>query len=202
MRKITHLLLLAVLLAGAGCAPGTLDDPVAAAWREVLSAKKEWQRAAPEGRLAAQQAYVDLLTAFVRRHPEHPRARVVYEEAELEFARQLALRGEYDRAAVYYRSVLRTNPLRDEARAELRIAEGRRFVTPETLAALRIGMSPDEVRESLGAPLPGWSRSMRRGETVIDSWYYRRQGGGVAGVFFRNGRLFAAECGQPVRLVS
>lgn len=202
MRKITHLLLLAGFLAIAGCARGAGGDPVASEWREVLAAKKEWQRSEPAGRLRAHQAYVEELTAFVRRHPDHPRARAVYEATELEFARELSRRGMYDRAAVYYRSVLRNNPDHAEARAELRIAERRRFVTPETLAALTVGMSPDEVRESLGPPLPGWSRSLRRGESVIDSWYYRRSDGGAAGVYFRNGRLFAAECGRPVRLKS
>ncbi len=201
MRKSTRLLVLAGLLAIAGCADGA-GDPVATEWREVLAAKREWQQAGGAGRLRAHQAYVEGLTAFVRRHPEHPRARAVYEATELEFARELARRGMYDRAAVYYRSVLGTHPDHAEARAELLAAERKRFVTPDTLAALEVGMSVDEVRESLGQPLPGWSRSLSRGESVIDSWYYRRPDGGVAGVYFRNGRLFAAECGRPVRLKS
>lgn len=202
MRKITYLLLLAGFLAATACAPGVLDDPVAAEWREVLVAKKEWQHAAPNESVRAQQAYVDRLAGFVRRHPDHARGRIVYEEAELEFARALARRGEFDRAVRYYRSILLTNPDHEEARAELRAAERRRFVSPESLAALRIGMSPDQVRATLGSPLPGWSRSMRRGDSVVDSWYYPRRGGGVAGVFFRNEKLFAAECGAPVRLSS
>lgn len=202
MRKITFLVLLAALLAIEGCSPGIADDPIAAEWRRVLDAKKEWRNAAQEDRVRAQQAYVDALAVFVRRHPDHPRGRQVYEEAELEFARMLAGRGEYDRAVEYYRSVLGTNPEHAEARAELDAAERRRFVTPEALGSLRVGMSPDEVRERLGQPLPGWSRSMRRGEAVIDSWYYRRRDGGVAGVFFQNGRLFAAEFEQPIRLPS
>ncbi|HEY0593313.1 MAG TPA: hypothetical protein VGF40_16190 [Thermoanaerobaculia bacterium] len=202
MRKITHLLAAAAFLALAACAPGGGGDPIAAEWRQVLAAKKEWQRATPRGRLAAHQAYVDALTAFVRRHPDHPRARAVYEETELEFARELARRGWYDQAAVYYRSVLRTSPDHADARSELREVERKRFVTPEALGGLRVGMSPEEVRGSLGQPLPGWSRSMRRGDSVIDSWYYRRRDGGAAGVYFRNGRLFAAECGGAVRLKS
>jgi tetratricopeptide (TPR) repeat protein len=202
VRKITFLVLLAALLAIEGCSPGIADDPIAAEWRRVLDAKKEWRNAAQEDRVRAQQAYVDALAVFVRRHPDHPRGRQVYEEAELEFARMLAGRGEYDRAVEYYRSVLGTNPEHAEARAELDAAERRRFVTPEALGSLRVGMSPDEVRERLGQPLPGWSRSMRRGEAVIDSWYYRRRDGGVAGVFFQNGRLFAAEFEQPIRLPS
>lgn len=202
MRKITFLLLLSAFLAGAGCSPGALDDPVASEWRGVLTAKKEWREAPREERVRAHQAYIDQLTTFVRRHPDHARARQVYEEVELEFARQLAQRGEYDRATEYYRSALRTNPRLAEARSELALAEQRRFVTPEALATLRAGMSPEEVRERLGHPLPGWSRSMRRGDSVIDSWYYRRRDGGVAAVFFQNRRLFAAEFDGPIRLAS
>jgi tetratricopeptide (TPR) repeat protein len=189
-------------LAYAGCSPGVLDDPVSAQWRDVLAAKKEWRRAAAGDRLVAHQRYVAALTTFVRQHPDHARARAVYEDAELEFARELARRGEYDRAATYYRSVLRTNPALEEARGELQAAERRRFVTPQELAALRLGMTREEVRERLGHPLPGWSRTLRRGESVIDSWYFRRREGGAAAVFFRNGKLFAAECGEPIRLSS
>lgn len=168
----------------------------------MLATKKEWRQASNGERLRAHQAYIDRLTAFVRSHPDHARARAVYEEAELEFARLLASRGEYDRAIDYYNSVLRTNPYLEEARSELREAEARRFVTEDALAALREGMSRDEVLERLGHPLPGWSRSMRRGDSVVDSWYYRRPDGGVAGVFFKNGRVFAAEFGHPIRLQS
>jgi hypothetical protein len=203
VRKITHLLAVAAFLAvAAGCSPSVLDDPVAAEWRGVMEAKREWQDAAPAHRTAAHQAYIDRLTAFVRSHPDHGRGRQVYEEAELEFARDLATRGEYDRAIAYYQSVLRTNPGHADAQVELEAAERRRFVTPEALGALRSGMTPEEVRERLGQPLPGWSRTMRRGDSTIVSWYYRRRDGGVAGVFFQNGRLFAAEHQQPVRLAS
>ncbi|HSN69281.1 MAG TPA: hypothetical protein VLV48_08555 [Thermoanaerobaculia bacterium] len=202
MRKITLLLLFPAFLAMSGCSPGALDDPVAAEWRSVMAAKKEWRQAPGGERLRAHQAYIDRLAAFVRSHPDHARARAVYEEAELEFARLLASRGEYDRAIEYYASALRSNPGLEEARSELRAAEARRFVTQQALAGLRAGMSRAEVLERLGHPLPGWSRSMRRGDSVVDSWYYRRPDGGVAGVFFKNGRLFAAEFGHPIRLQS
>jgi hypothetical protein len=41
---------------------------------------------------------------------------------------------------------------------------------------------------------------MRRGNRTIHAWYYARPDGGVAGVFFDRGKLFAAEFDGPVAL--
>lgn len=179
-----------------------LEDQVQAEWRAVLSAKKAAGEAAGPGQVEARQAYASALAAFLRNHPDHGRGRAVYEEMELEYARLLASRGRYDEAVRYYASILESNPGNEVARAEMDEAERKRFVTPEELEVLRRGMSPEEVEQRLGRPLPGWSRRMVRGTTVTESWYYRRRDGGVAGVFFRNGELFAAEFEQPVRLDS
>ena len=40
----------------------------------------------------------------------------------------------------------------------------------------------------------------KRRDAVLESWYYRKSGGGVAGVYFRDGELFAAEENSEARL--
>lgn len=54
-------------------------------------------------------------------------------------------------------------------------------------------MSQREVAGLLGRPMPGWSAKNERSEATIEAWYYRTRGGGVAAVYFREGKVFAAE---------
>ena len=201
MRKITLFALIAPLLL-AGCREIPFDEQAHREWRHVLEVKRAALDAPQERRLEAKQAYVAALTDFLRAHPDYERADAAYEAVELEYARLLASRGRYDDAVVYYRSVVESNPAHEEARAELEELERKRFVTIESFGLLRRGMSQAEVEERLGRPMPGWSRSLVRDSIVTESWYYRRRDGGVAGVFFRNGELFAAELDGPVRLGS
>ena len=62
-------------------------------------------------------------------------------------------------------------------------------------------MSQREVAHVLGAPIPGWTVHTDRRDSVIDSWYYRTTEGGVAGVYFRDGQLFAAEENSHTKIV-
>jgi hypothetical protein len=54
-------------------------------------------------------------------------------------------------------------------------------------------MSQREVAAILGKSMPGWSAKNKRPEATIEAWYYRTRGGGVAGIYFREGKVFAAE---------
>lgn len=199
MTKITPPLIL-LLLAGllTGCGPDGLEDEIHREWRAVLELKKEFQQAPDAKRAVARQAWASALLEFTNRYPEHSRAHGAYKELELDFARLLASRGRYDEAVRYYRVVLDEDPAHEQARAELELAERRRFVTADAIASLRRGMSKVDVSERIGVPAPGWSRRLDRDGTTIESWYYRRRDGGVAGVFFRNGELFAAEFDRPM----
>ncbi|MGH9459153.1 MAG: tetratricopeptide repeat protein [Thermoanaerobaculia bacterium] len=199
MPKITPAAaLLTLCLAAGGCSHEPMAEDLAAEWAGVLDAKRAWKDAG--GDVEARQRYVETLRAFVDRHPGHARAREVYEKVELDFAERLASRGDYDGAIRYYRSVLETNPRNVAARDGLAEAERKRFVSAEAVRALEKGMSAEQVAQRLGRPFPGWSRRLVRGPHVTESWYYRRADGGLAAVFFRDGRLFAAELEGPVRL--
>ena len=137
--------------------------------------------------------YADSLGAFVRNHPTHSRAREVYEHIQLDFARELAFLGRYQDAIRIYRAVLAHDPQNVAALRGLGDAVDHLAVSREKLLALRKGMSQRDVAHLLGKPIPGWQVRNDRPDTTIESWYYRRIGGGIAGVYFRDGVLFAAE---------
>lgn len=196
LRRVAPLLL--VLSIGSFCRSEPDREP--ADWRIVLSRKKAVARYEDARVLQARQAYVDALRDFCRRYPTHSRAREVYREVELEFARELLARGDYEQATRFFESALLDDPANRQIQRELAEARRLRFLTPETLERLRQGMRQHEVALLLGHPLPGWERTLRKGNKTVVSWYYRRADGGVGGLFFADGKLFAAEYDKPVRL--
>lgn len=185
--------LLLLLLFCLCCSPPVEHSVEQQQWLDVLSAKKRYLQARGKEADRLKQAYVDELTRFVRGYPSHGRAREVYEQVALDFADQLMSQGRYDEAARFYRGILSRSPARIEAREKLARATDQFSVSDADLARLRRGMSRSEVTEILGAPSPGWSRTIRKGTTLFESRYYRRDDGRIAGVHFSNGKLFAAE---------
>lgn len=190
-------LLLAALLAAAcgnGAGPDTSHE-----WRNVLAQKRA--AAAPNATAREKQAYADSLGAFVQRNPSHSRARTVYQRIQIDFARDLAALGRYQDAIRVYRAVLAHDPRNGDATRGLTDAIDRLAVTRAKLVQLERGMSQHEVARILGKPIPGWTETKERPDATIDCWYYRTAEGGVAGVYFRDGALFAAEEKSHEKLV-
>jgi hypothetical protein len=195
MRRLLFALAAALVLASCGdSGAGDLDHD----WLHVLHHKKA--ASAPNASTRARQVYADSLGAFVQQHPQHSRARAVYERIQLDFARELASVGRYQDSIRFYRAVLAHDPQSHEATAGIADAVDHLAVPRHKLLALEKGMSEHQVAQMLGKPIPGWKARTDRGETVIDSWYYRTTEGGVAGVYFRDGVLFAAEAASHARL--
>lgn len=160
-------------------------------WLEVLERKRAASAAGASPQ--AKQAYADSLAAFVQKHPRHGRGREVYQNIQLEFARELAERGRHQDAIRFYRAILNHSPDHEEANRGLEAAIDALAVTRAELLQLRKGMTQKEVVRLLGRPVPGWKVTVQHRGAEIESWYYRTTDGGVAGVYFRDGRLFAAE---------
>ncbi len=167
-------------------------------WRDVMSRKQI--ASVPNAPLEARQAYADALSSFVTRHPDHGRAREVYRRIQVEFADELSAMGRYQEAIRVYHAVLAHDPANALAARGLSQAVANLTVTPAKLAQLERGMSRREVSQVLGKPLPGWNAARDRGETEMEAWYYRTAVGGVAGIYFRDGKLFAAEENSQERL--
>ena len=62
-------------------------------------------------------------------------------------------------------------------------------------------MSQHDVAKILGKPIPGWTARNDKRDPPTEAWYYRKKDGGIAGVYFRDGELFAAEENSHAKLV-
>ena len=193
MRRVV---LFAVVLLAVACAREHEVDHQTE-WRQVLEAKKA--AVAPTASPRARQVYADSLSAFVRRHPNHGRARQVYQLIQLEFARELAALGRHQDAIRFYRAVMTRDPHNEVARQGLAASAAKLAVSRDRLLLLEKGMSQSQVAEILGKPIPGWTVMKRRRDTVTEAWYYRTTVGGLAGVYFRDGKVFAAEENSQAR---
>lgn len=190
------LVLLALLVVS--CARDAGRD-TAVEWRGVLQQKRAAQ--APNATAAQKQAYADALAAFVDRNPSHSRGREIYQRIQIDFARDLGALGRYQDAIRVYRAVLTHDPRNADAERGLAEAVDRLAVTRAKLVQLERGMSQHDVARILGKPIPGWTEKKERPDATIDAWYYRTADGGVAGVYFRDGALFAAEEKSHEKLV-
>lgn len=193
-----HLVLLPVALLLFACGASSDGSDPQRDWMHVLNRKKA--ATAPSASTHEKQIYADSLGAFVQKHPSHSRARAVYQRIQLDFAHELAAVGRYQDAIRFNRAVLSYDGTNEEARAGLATALDRLAVSHEKLLALEKGMSEKSVAQLLGKPIPGWKVATDRGEVVIDSWYYRTKDGGIAGVYFRDGVLFAADANANAKL--
>lgn len=160
-------------------------------WRAVLDKKRAAD--APGAPPARRQAYADSVHRFVTRFPDHGRAREVWQRLQLDFADELAEAGRYRDAIRFYRSVLAHDGSNEHASRGLAAAAARIAVSRPSLLEVRKGMSRREVAGVLGRPLPGWTRETKRNRTEFEAWYYPTRAGGVAAVYFREGRVLAAE---------
>lgn len=185
-RSLVLLALLVFACGGRGASPD-----IAGEWRGVLDHKRAAM--SPNATARDKQVYADALGAFVARNPSHGRAREIYERIQVDFARDLAALGRHQDAIRVYRAVLAHDPRNDDAARGLSESVDRLAVTRAKLVQLERGMSGHDVARLLGKPIPGWTETKERPDATIECWYYRTAEGGVAGVYFRDGALFAAE---------
>ena len=113
-----------------GCSKVADQPDHQAEWRDVLRHKKAAGN--PSAPPHVKQVYADSVAAFVRKHPNHGRARQVWASVQLEFASDLAAMGHYQSATRFYRAVLANDPENTEARKGLAVAVDRLAVTRES----------------------------------------------------------------------
>jgi hypothetical protein len=196
--RVFPLFFTGLALLGIACSGSDQQPDHQAEWRDVLRHKPA--AVAADASPAQKQVYADSVRAFVAKHPEHGRGQQVWQRLQLEFADDLAAVGRYRDAIRFYRAVLIKHPESDHARRGLAMAADRLAVTREKLLALQKGMSHRQVANLLGKPMPGWSVKQRRAGTTFEAWYYRTHTGEVAGVYFRDGNVIAAEESSNARL--
>lgn len=178
-------------LFAAGCGNRGAQPDHQAEWRNVLQHKKA--AASAEATPHQKQLYADSVRAFVEKHPHHGRAREVWTRIQIEFANDLAAVGRYQDSIRFYRAALMHDPTNELARRGMGAAMAKLAVTREKLLTLEKGMSHREVASILGKPIPGWTATNKRPGTTMEAWYYRMSNGSLAAVYFRNGKVLAAE---------
>lgn len=187
--KATREIVLAVVtIAVMACRPEPVDT-TAEEWREVMAAKRK----AMHADLSARQAYADRVLKFLHRHPDHARARVVYEDLQLAFARELTARGDHAVALRYYDDLLSRRPKDAGLLAERAAVADLQSVQKEELAGVTPGMSDRQVERILGRPRNGWERELRSGGAQYRTWLYPNDQGGIAAVHFARGKVFAID---------
>ena len=177
-------------LALAGCG-GRSEPDHQSEWIDVLRHKQK--AVSPAASPRDKQVYADSVSAFVQRHPNHGRAREVYDRIRLEFADELFEVRRFQDSIRFYRAILAGNPDHEAARRGLSAALDHLAVSREKLLKLEKGMSRRQVAHVLGKPVPGWTVEKKRSGVSSEAWYYRTTTGSIAGVYFRDGKVFAAE---------
>ncbi|MEO8216621.1 MAG: hypothetical protein ABI718_06020 [Acidobacteriota bacterium] len=172
------------------------SDEVQQQWLHVLSLKRNWvdaSRRQDPSAVSHRQLWADALTEFTKAYPEHERAAKAKEDLTVEFAQELYRQGRYSEAAGLYRSVLDRNGGRNDVRDALDRALSRMSVSKPDFDRVRQGMSPENVQTLIGLPADGWKKTMGSGDDTVEAWFYRRSGGGLAGVYFSHGKVFRTE---------
>lgn len=91
--------------------------------------------------------------------------------------------GNYKRALEIYNSDRQLDTDNEMLMAAIAEAEELRWMSEERFGQCKKGMSQDEVREVLGQVMP---RNVQEyPERNVVAWFYRKEAGGAAGVFFK-----------------
>jgi hypothetical protein len=200
------LLSVALLAAAPGCrpraeTPSAARKPPAAesewSWLERtesdLAARRARLAAAPDPKLQkeTEALAVELnrrLAAYINADPplqgEPPTARQkaalrLRSDEEIQLARTyLEQGGDFQRAIDILTQALAVDADNPRLKEELARARARRYMTRQTFAQVRKGMTPDEVRRLLGAPNLNNVRGYPDRNVV--GWFYPRDAGGAA----------------------
>jgi tetratricopeptide (TPR) repeat protein len=93
--------------------------------------------------------------------------------------------GDYQRAIDIYNQSLLLAPGNAKLEQAIAQAEADRYMSEERFAQVKKKMSQSQVRELLGQPKLSNIREFEQG---VIGWFYKKQDGGAAGVFFRKNR--------------
>jgi len=93
--------------------------------------------------------------------------------------------GDYQRAIDIYNQSLLLAPGNAKLEQAIADTEANRYMTEERFAQVKKKMTQSQVRDLLGQPKLS---NIREFETGVVGWFYKKEDGGAAGVFFRKNR--------------
>ena len=210
MRKLTLSFLLA--LATACATPGPLDRPNDREWN-LITADHQWiqtlraaQKTPPPNATRKQeiqltleniqkiaptyQLFTDKVDEYFKRTKD-PRAGALLAAEKIYIGDQyLNVLSRYDVAITRYREALQIDPANQEAVQRIALAEARRFVSMNSFATVKTGMSEQDVRKLVGLPREDWIKQVIQNRRVYSVWIYPKADGGASAIYFDNGMVY------------
>ncbi len=148
------------------------------------------------------QAFTDKVGEYFKRTSD-PRAAVLLANEKIFIGDQyMNVLSRYDKAIASYREALQIDPNNQDAAQRITRAEQRRFVSMNSFASLKTGMTELDVRKLVGLPREDWIKQVVQNGRAYSVWIYPKADGGASAVYFDNGVVYhtnwnAAVAPQP-----
>ncbi len=201
-----------VVLLAACVTPGPPNRPNDREWN-VITADYQWlqnlrasQKTAPPSATRKQeieialdnirkieptyQAFTDKVSEYYKRTSD-PRAAALLGAEKIYIGDQyMNVLSRYDKAIASYREALQIDPNNQEAAQRITRAEQRRFVSMNSFASVKTGMTEQDVRRLVGLPREDWIKQVVQNGRVYSVWIYPKSDGGASAIYFDNGVVY------------
>ena len=136
------------------------------------------------------QPFLDRLKEYAERTGDE-RAIRLYSDEKIRIGDEyMSVLARYDNALGAYQNALSIDPTNVVAQQRMLEAQSKRFVTMDHFAAVKEGMSEDQVRRILGQPREDWIKQVVQKNRVYSVWIYPKTDGGASAVYFDAGIVY------------
>ena len=136
------------------------------------------------------QLFTDKADEYFKRTKD-PRAGALLAAEKIYIGDQyLNVLSRYDIAITRYREALQIDPANQDAVQRIALAEERRFVSMNSFATVKTGMSEQDVRKLVGLPREDWIKQVVQNSRVYSVWIYPKADGGASAIYFDNGVVY------------
>jgi len=138
----------------------------------------------------ALNAFIDKLREYRDRTGDPRATTMLANEKILVGDEYMSVLSRYDKAIAAYREALQIDPSNQAASQRIALAEQRRFVSMNSFASVRTGMSEGDVRKLVGLPREDWIKQVVQNRRVYSVWIYPKADGGASAIYFDNGVVY------------
>jgi len=153
--------------------------------QEIATALENYRSLEP-----ALNAFIDKLREYRDRTGDPRATTMLANEKILVGDEYMSVLSRYDKAIAAYREALQIDPSNQAASQRIALAEQRRFVSMNSFASVRTGMSEGDVRKLVGLPREDWIKQVVQKRRVYSVWIYPKADGGASAIYFDNGVVY------------
>ncbi|HSP14602.1 MAG TPA: hypothetical protein VLV78_07615 [Thermoanaerobaculia bacterium] len=135
-------------------------------------------------------AFIDKLREYHDRTGDPRAATVLANEKIVVGDEYMTVLSRYDKAIQAYREAMQIDPSNRDAPQRIAAAEQRRFVSMNSFAAVKTGMSEADVRKLVGLPREDWIKQVVQNSRVYSVWIYPKADGGASAIYFDNSVVY------------